>query len=134
MQKATNCNDVAIVSVKGSDYRIHFWYMNKDDGIIIMKNSNLNEKSESLDLFIIHKNDWYKYLLSKKQKKNIKKSKGILWNNNDRIRNRARNKHRELSDEKKEINREYGRNTKKEEYQKNYHEAKKSKYYLLNKI
>ena len=37
-------NDVAIVSVKGSDYRIHFWYMSKDDAIIIINNSNLNEK------------------------------------------------------------------------------------------
>ena len=26
-----NFNDVAIVSIKGSDYRIHFWYMNKID-------------------------------------------------------------------------------------------------------
>ena len=40
-----NCNDVAIVSVKGSDYRIHFWYVSKDDAINIIKNSNLNEKS-----------------------------------------------------------------------------------------
>ena len=39
MQKATNFNDVAIVSFKGSDYRIHFWYMNKDDARNIMKNS-----------------------------------------------------------------------------------------------
>ena len=38
-------NDVAIVSVKGSDYKIHFWYMSKDDAINIMRNSNLNEKS-----------------------------------------------------------------------------------------
>ena len=45
MQKAMGFNDVAIVSVKGSDYRIHFWYMSKDDAIIIMNNSNLNEKS-----------------------------------------------------------------------------------------
>ena len=28
MQKAMNFNDVAI---KGNDYRIHFWYMSKDD-------------------------------------------------------------------------------------------------------
>ena len=41
-------NDVAIVSVKGSDYRIHFWYMSKNDAINILKNSNLNEKSGSL--------------------------------------------------------------------------------------
>ena len=27
MQKAINFNDVAIASVKGSDYRIHFWYI-----------------------------------------------------------------------------------------------------------
>ena len=39
-----NFNDVAIVSVKGSDYRINFWYMRKDDAISIMNNSNLNEK------------------------------------------------------------------------------------------
>ena len=25
--------NVATVSIKGSDYRIHFWYMNKDDAI-----------------------------------------------------------------------------------------------------
>ena len=42
MQKAINYNDVAVVSVKGSDYRIHFWYMSKDDAISIMKNCNLN--------------------------------------------------------------------------------------------
>ena len=30
MQKAMNFDDVAIVSIKGSDYRIHFWYMNKN--------------------------------------------------------------------------------------------------------
>ena len=30
-----NFNDFAIISVKGIDYRIHFWYMNKDDAINI---------------------------------------------------------------------------------------------------
>ena len=40
MQKAMNFHDIAIVSVKGSDYRIHFWYTSKDDAINIMKNSN----------------------------------------------------------------------------------------------
>ena len=41
-------NDVAIVSIKGNDYRIHFWYMSKDDAINIMNNSNLNQKTELL--------------------------------------------------------------------------------------
>ena len=45
MQKAMSFNDVAIVSVKGSDYRIHFWYMSKNDAISKMHNSNLNEKT-----------------------------------------------------------------------------------------
>ena len=44
MQKAIGFNDVAIVSVKGSVYRIHFWYMNKDDEISIMNNPNLIDK------------------------------------------------------------------------------------------
>ena len=51
MQKALNFNDVAIVSAKGSDYRIHFWYMSKNNAINIMKNSNLNEKSGLLQFF-----------------------------------------------------------------------------------
>ena len=48
MQKAMNFNDVAIVSIKGNDYRIHFWYMSKDDIISIMNNSSINEKDGSL--------------------------------------------------------------------------------------
>ena len=50
MQKAINFNNVAVVSVKGSDYRIHFWYMNKNDAINIMKNSKLHEKSRLLHI------------------------------------------------------------------------------------
>ena len=38
-------NDVAIFSIKGNDYRIHFWYMSKNDAIAIMPNSNLNDKN-----------------------------------------------------------------------------------------
>ena len=48
MQETMNFNDDAIVSVKGSDHRIHFWYMSKDDAINIMKNSNLDKKIGSL--------------------------------------------------------------------------------------
>ena len=43
-----NFNDIGIVSVKGSEYRIHFWYRSKNDPINVMKNSSLNEKSGSL--------------------------------------------------------------------------------------
>ena len=48
MQKAFNFNDVAISSIKGNDYRIHIWYMSKNDAINLMNNSSLNEKTGSL--------------------------------------------------------------------------------------
>ena len=41
-------NDVAIVSVKGSHYRTHFWYMSKDDLISTMNNSDLSNKKDVL--------------------------------------------------------------------------------------
>ena len=44
MQKAVNFKDVAIVCVKGSAYRIHFWYMSKDGAINMMDNATLIEK------------------------------------------------------------------------------------------
>ena len=44
MQKAVSFNDVAIVYSKGNAYRIHFWYMSKNDAINIMNNSNLDDK------------------------------------------------------------------------------------------
>ena len=45
MVKAMNFNDVAIFSVKGSNYRIYFWYMSHYDVISIIKNSDLKEKN-----------------------------------------------------------------------------------------
>ena len=44
MQKAMSFNNVAIVYVKGSAYRIHFWYMSKDDAVNIMNGSSLVDK------------------------------------------------------------------------------------------
>ena len=43
-EKAKSFNAVAIVYVKANAYRIHFWYMSKDDAIGIMNNSNLIDK------------------------------------------------------------------------------------------
>ena len=37
-------NDVAIVSIIGNDYRIHFWYMSKNDTIALITNSSLKDK------------------------------------------------------------------------------------------
>ena len=48
MQKAMSFNNVAIIYVKGSAYRIHFWYMGKDDAINIMNGSSLTDKRGAL--------------------------------------------------------------------------------------
>ena len=44
MQKAISFNNVAIVYIKISAYRIHFWHMSKDDAINIMSGFNLVDK------------------------------------------------------------------------------------------
>ena len=45
MQKAMSFKNVAIVSIKGNDYRIHFWCMSKNDAIVLITNSSLNDKN-----------------------------------------------------------------------------------------
>ena len=77
MQKAMSFNNVAIVYVKGSAYRIHFWYMSKDDAINIMNGSNLVDERGALQkFFIIYKNKLIQFqwinLLSKKQRRDTK--------------------------------------------------------------
>ena len=37
--------NVAIVSIEGNDYSVHFWYMSKNDAITLMTTSNLNDKN-----------------------------------------------------------------------------------------
>ena len=48
MQKAVGFNNIAIVYIKGSAYRINFWYMSEDDTINIMNGSNLVDKRSVL--------------------------------------------------------------------------------------
>ena len=47
-EKAMSFNNIAIVYVKRNAYRIHFWYMSKDDPINIMNGSNLADKGGAL--------------------------------------------------------------------------------------
>ena len=94
-----NFNNVAIFSVKGSDYRIHFWYMRKDDVINIMKSSDLNEKTGLLwNISLIQKE--IKLLIIKvTEKKKLNPAKEYYKSNI--IENYLT---------KKNIKREYGRN------------------------
>ena len=83
-------NGVTIVSAKATDYRIHFWYMSKEDAISIINNSDLNFKKWIIIIFFLLK-EYYE-------------------NNKERLKEKVRNKYRELSNEEKNIKREYGRN------------------------
>ena len=79
-----NFNDVTIVSVKGSDYRIRFWYMSKNDAISIMNNSKW-QKGCVVIFFIIYNNEW-ENVLSKKQRFDTKWSKWLLWKGQRKIK------------------------------------------------
>ena len=57
MQKAMSFNDVTIVYVKRSAYRIHFWYMSKDDAVSIINNSILIDKKGVLIFLLYIKNE-----------------------------------------------------------------------------
>ena len=45
MQKAMSFKNIAIVSIKENDYRIHFCCMSKNDAIVLMTNSTLKDKN-----------------------------------------------------------------------------------------
>ena len=44
IQKTGSFNNVAIVFVKGNNYRLHFCFMNKNDAINLLNNSVLSNK------------------------------------------------------------------------------------------
>ena len=68
-------DNVAIVYIKGSAYRIHLWYMSKDDAINIIDGSSLiDERSVLYFFFITYKNEGVCrfHLLSKKPRRDTK--------------------------------------------------------------
>ena len=54
MQKAMSFTNIAIVSIKDNDYRIHFYHISKNDAITVMTNSDLNDKIEFYKIFFHH--------------------------------------------------------------------------------
>ena len=96
MQKAMNFNDAAIVSIKVNNYRIHFWYMSKDDAISIMHNSSLNDKAGRNFIIFFH----YIYKMSgttyyqRNRKVILNRAKDYYRNNRNDLRVKARDKYR----------------------------------------
>ena len=41
-------NDIAILSVRGNDYRIHFLHMIKDEAVNLLRNAGLSEENVKL--------------------------------------------------------------------------------------
>ena len=102
MQKAMSFNNVAIVYVKGNAYRIHFWYMNKDDAINIMNGSNLVDKRVFYNFFLLNIRMSESTDLTYCQKNRdviLNRAKDYYKNNRERLREQAREKYRNLSEE-----------------------------------
>ena len=114
--------------------------MCKDDGISIINNSNLIDKKGALKFCYQCIKDGcvqlrWRNLLSKNRDVILNRAKDYYKNDKERLKEDARDKYRNLSQEEKNEKRKYRRNIyhnmseeKKQrlkEYQKNYREAKK---------
>ena len=81
---------------KGSAYRIHFWYMSKDDAISVMSNSNLIDKKAFYNFFTIYKR-WVRKLIIKETRDMIlNRAKDYYQNDKERLREQARDKIQKL--------------------------------------
>ena len=82
MQKAINFNDVAIVSIKGNDYRVYFWYMSKNNVVSIMNNYNFKKNWIHINFFLLYiKNEWNSLLLKKNREMMLNRANEYYENN-----------------------------------------------------
>ena len=94
-----NFNDVAIVSIKENDHRIHFWYMSKNSAISIMNSSDLKKVDRYNFLLFYIKNDGTTYYETKRDL--ILNRDNVYYENNKEVlREKAKNKYRELPEER----------------------------------
>ena len=106
-------NNIAIVYIKGSAYRIHFSYMSNDDAINIMTGSNLVDKRGVLYIKMNERNSIEYIDLTYCQRDGdviLNRAKDYYENNKERLRVQVRDKYRNLSQEEKYKKREYRKN------------------------
>ena len=104
IQNDMGFNSVAIAYVKGNAYRIHFWYMSKDDAINIINGSNLVDKRGVLHIFLLYiKMSESAYLTYHRRNRDVilNRAKDYYENDKQRLREQARDKYRNLSEEEK---------------------------------
>ena len=117
MQKAMGFNNIPIVNVRGSAYRIYFWYMSKNDAINIMNGSNFVEKRLFYNFFLLYiQMSEYNSIESadltyyqKNRDVTLNTAKHYYENGKERLRRESRDKYRSLSEEEKNKKREYGK-------------------------
>ena len=110
IHKAMGFNNIAIVYIKENAYRIHFWYMSKDDSINIMAGFNLVHKRGVLyikKLLYIKMGECnsIEYVDLTYYQKNrdviLYRAKGYYENDKEILREQVRDKYRNLSEEEK---------------------------------
>ena len=95
-------NDVAIVSIKENNYRIHIGYMSKDDATNIMENFNLKKCIILLFFFfVIYKKMSGTTYYQRNKEVMLNRAKEYYENNKEVLREKAKNKYRELPEEEK---------------------------------
>ena len=111
MQKAMSFNDAAVLHVNETAYRIHFWYMSKNDAISIMNNSNLGNKKcvflffflyIKMRIFLINENYY-----QRNREIILNRAKDYYENDKERLREQTWDKYRNLPEEEKNKKREY---------------------------
>ena len=110
MQKAMSFNNAAIVYVKGRAYRIHFWYMSKDDAINLMTDSNLVNKKRCFIIFFHYIQKMSDLTYYQRNRDVILNRANVYYENDkERLREQTRDKYRNLSEEDKNKKKEYGK-------------------------
>ena len=104
MQKAMGFNNIAIVYIKENAYRIHFWYISKDDAINIMNGSNLVDKYVFYETFLLYikmSESAYLTYYQKNRDMILNRAKDFYENDEERLREQVRDKYRNLFEEEK---------------------------------
>ena len=100
MQKYNKLKNIAIIHIKERVYRICFPFMSKREAKKLMTNFNQIDKKGFLEIFFHYiKMDNTTYYEKKNKEIMLNREKDYYENDKERLRDQARNKYRNLSEE-----------------------------------